>query len=59
MASFWFPFFEIGVQILVKGAETGSPSSSSIRMKYLFPFQFLYSELGMKNQRGRQEALFC
>ena len=36
--------------ILVEDCDTGSPSSMTVRMEYLFGFQFSYCELCVENR---------
>ena len=38
--------------ILVEDSDTGGPSSITVRMEFLFVFQFLYCELCLENRLG-------
>ena len=63
-----FLIYEICVQnhwdtqfdILVGDSDTGGPSSITVRIECLFPFQFWYCEFCAKNQwgRGRKHYFF-
>ena len=50
------------LEILAEDSNTGGPSSFTVRMKYLFAFQFWYCKLCVEDRWGGgrgQKALFC
>ena len=63
VANFWFPFYEIRAEnqrrhkfiqeILFGDSSTGCPSLITLRIEYLFTFQFLYCEPCVKNWWGK------